>query len=89
MRIEDMSLEQLIELNEYICQRIDELRARADLNVLKQLRLGQVVHFEAPEGEIFGKVVKMNRKTVVVLSEDGKRWKVSAGLVKLLRDVRP
>ena len=26
MRIEDMSIDQLLELNQYVCQRIDELR---------------------------------------------------------------
>lgn len=87
MRIDELSIEQLIELNQIILQRIDELRSRADMNVLRQLRLGQVVHFDAPQGEVFGTVIKMNRKTVVILSEDGKRWKVSAGLVKMLRDV--
>ena len=87
MNIDDMSVEQLIELNEYICHRIDQLRAQADMNLLSQLRLGQTVHFDTRDGEVFGKVIKINRKTVGILSEDGKCWKVSAGLVKPLRDV--
>ena len=89
MRIEDMSIEQLIELNEYICQRIDQLRAQEEMKVLSQLCLGQTVHFDTRDerGEVFGKVIKINRKTVVIMSEDGKRWKVAAGLVKPLRDV--
>lgn len=41
MLIEDMSIDQLIELNDHICRRIDELRAQEDFEVLKQLRLGQ------------------------------------------------
>ena len=38
--IEDFSLEQLIELNRLICERIAELRAQQDFDVLMQLRLG-------------------------------------------------
>lgn len=89
MHIDDMSIEQLMELNEYICQRIDQLRAQEEMKVLSQLHLGQPVHFDTRDerGEVFGKVIKINRKTVAILSEDGKRWKVSAGLVKPLRDV--
>lgn len=43
MRIEDMTIDQLLELNDIICRRIDELRARHDIDVLKQLNLGQEV----------------------------------------------
>lgn len=88
MQLEDLSLGQLYDLNDMICQRIDELRARSDLAVIKQLRLGQQVHFESrQEGRIFGKVVKINRKTVLVRSEDNRKWKLSAGLVGIIRDV--
>ncbi|MBK5943640.1 hypothetical protein [Halorhodospira halophila] len=88
MRIDDLSLDELLELNEIICRRIDELRARQDLDVLKHLRLGQEVSFESREGEVFGRVVKINRKTVVVHTEDHRQWKVSPGLIKMLRDVQ-
>ena len=51
--IEDFSLEQLIELNRLICERIAELRAQQDFDVLMQLRLGQQVHFESQRGPVF------------------------------------
>ena len=86
MRIDDLTLEELLELNELICRRIDELRARQDLEALKRLRLGQAVSFEGREGEVFGEVVKINRKTVVVHAEDNRRWKVPAGDINLLQD---
>ncbi|MBK5943068.1 transposase [Halorhodospira sp. 9621] len=88
MRIDDLSLDELLELNEIICRRIDELRARQDLDVLKHLRLGQEVSFESREGEVFGRVVKINRKTVVVHTEDHRQWKVPPGIIKMLRDVQ-
>lgn len=87
MRIEDMSIEQLMELNEIICHRIDELRARNDLAVLRKLHLGQEVHFDSQEGRVFGKVIKINRKTVIVLSEDRRQWKLPARMIKILKTV--
>ena len=71
-----------------ICRRIDELRARQDLDVLTRLRTGQAVSFESREGQVFGRVIKINRKTVEVQSEDNRQWKVSASMIKLLHDVR-
>ena len=55
--------------------------------MLKHLRLGQAVSFESREGEVFGDVVKINRKTVVVHAEDHRQWKVPAGVIKLFRDI--
>ena len=87
MRIDDMSLDQLLALNDIICRRIDELQARQEMDVLSRLNLGQAVSFETREGQIFGRVIKINRKTVVVQSEDNRQWKVSVGMIQLLRDV--
>ena len=87
MGIDDLTLDQLLELNELICRRIDELRAREDLDILRHLRLGQAVSFNSREGQVFGQVVKINRKTVVVHAEDHRQWKVPARVIKLLRDV--
>ena len=87
MRIEDMSIEQLLELNAIICQRIDELRARNDMEVIRKLHVGQQVQFDNGEGRVFGTVIKINRKTVVVLSEDKRQWKLPAGMINIVRDV--
>lgn len=89
MRIEDMSIDELLELNRVICQRIDELQDRETLQALSQLRVGQKVTFETQEGPTMGIVTKINRKTVIVLGEDGrKQYKISPGLLRPLRGVR-
>ncbi|GAB3309140.1 hypothetical protein [Haliea atlantica] len=89
MRIEDMTIDELLELNRVICQRIDELQDRETLQALSQLRVGQKVTFETQEGPTMGIVTKINRKTVIVLGEDGrKQYKISPGLLRPLRDVR-
>ena len=89
MRIEDMSIDQLLELNKVICQRIDELQDRETLQALSQLRVGLKVTFESREGPLMGVVTKINRKSVIVLAEDGnKQYKVSPELLRPLRDVK-
>ena len=47
MRIDDMSLDQLLALNDPICRRIDDLQARQEMEVLSRLTLGQAVSFES------------------------------------------
>lgn len=88
MRIEDMSIEQLLDLNKAICQRIDELRARRDFEVLRHLRVGQQVHFDSAEGKVFGTLIKINRKTVIVLSEDRRQWKLPPSMVKVVEKIK-
>ena len=89
MRIEEMSIDQLLELNKVICQRIDELQDRETLQALSQLRVGLKVTFESREGPVVGIVTKINRKSVIVLAEDGnKQYKVSPELLRPLRDVK-
>lgn len=89
MRIEDMSIDQLLELNQTICRRIDELQDLENLQALSQLRVGLKVIFEGREGPVLRIVTKINRKSVVVLGDDGKKqYKISPGLLRPLRDVK-
>jgi len=89
MRIDDLSIDQLLELNQYICQRIDELQDQENLQALSQLRIGLKVTVEGRDGPVLGIVTKFNRKSVIVLGDDGKKqYKVSPGLLRPLRDVK-
>ncbi len=89
MRIEDMSIDQLLKLNQYICQRIDQLRDQENLQALSQLRIGLKVIFESREGLVLGIVTKINRKSVIVVAEDSiKKYKVSPELLGPLHDVK-
>jgi len=80
MRIEDMSIDQLLEMNRVICRRIDQLQDQENMQALSQLRVGPKV----------GIVTKINRKSVIVLAEDDgmKQYKVLPGLLRPLRDVK-
>ena len=90
MRIEDMSIDQLLEMNRIICLRIDQLQDQENIQALSQLRVGLKVIFSGREGPKVGIVTKTNRKGVIVLAEDDgmKQYKVSPGLLRPLRDVK-
>ncbi len=89
MRIEDMSIDQLLELNRMICRRIDELQVQENLQALSRLHVGLKVTFESRTGLTMGIVTKINRKSVIVLAENGtKQYKVSPELLRPLRDVK-
>ena len=87
MHIDELSLDELLDLNEQICLRIDYLRARNDMLMLSHLRLGQQVNFMAPEGRVFGTLIKLNKKSVVIVSDDKKQWKVPPALVNVVKSV--
>ncbi len=87
MRIEDLTLEQLLAMNKMICQRIRELRERKTLQALIELQLGMDVVFDTTEGPVFGIVTKINRKTVSVMAEDGTHYRVSPSLLKPLSEL--
>ena len=88
MRIEDMSIDQLLELNRYICQRIDELQDQEALQIISQLHIGTKVMFEGNHGPVAGIVTKINRKSVIVVGDGMKQYKVSPGLLRPLKDVK-
>jgi len=80
-----MSIDQLLELNQYICQRIDELQEPETLHALCQLLVG----LKGREGPEPGIVTKLNRKSVIVLGDDGKKqYKVLPGLLRPLHNVK-
>lgn len=82
MNIDDLTIEQLLDLNANVCRRIDELRAKQDREALALLRPGMQVKFINDDEQIIGVLLKRNKKTVVIASENGKQhYKVPAGLV--------
>ena len=88
MLLDDMTLEQLHDINALICERIDELQAQLDCDILVRLHIGSKVSFRSRDNKtVFGTVIKINRKTVVVLGEDKQRFKVPPGLLAIVKPV--
>lgn len=82
--IDKLTEPELIDLNHRIVERLRFLQqARAHATML-QFSIGDRVTFEPDvRGAISGIVIRYNKKSVSVLTDDGQRWKVSPSLLRL------
>lgn len=87
--IDGLSLEELVQLNHRVVERIKMLRAMQAHVDMMAFNLGARVSFDSQEGRLFGTLVKYNRKTVTVLTDDGRQWRVSPGLLSAVKDIDP
>lgn len=82
MDISHLTLDELHELNEQVCARIDEVRAYNDKMALARLLPSMSMQFIHENVTITGVLLKNHRKTVLIASENGKKqFKVPAGIV--------
>ena len=76
INIDQLSIEALVALNHRVIARIKLLERRSTMNSMVKFNVGSRVSFD-PDGRIrTGTLIKFNPKTVVVLTDDGQRWKV-------------
>ena len=87
--LDGLSYEELVELNHKVVERLKMLEAMQAHVSMMRFNLGQRVSFDSQYGRQVGTVVKYNRKTVTVLGEDGRQWRVSPGLLSPMKDVSP
>jgi hypothetical protein len=79
IEIDELSYDELLDLNDRIIARLKHLDAADALNAMMKFNLGAKVCFDSGKHGIqVGTLIKFNQKTVTVLTEDGRRrWKVS------------
>lgn len=79
IELDDLSYDELLDLNDRILARLKHLDAADTLNAMMTLNLGTQVCFDSGKhGMQVGTLIKFNQKTVTVLTDDGRRrWKVS------------
>jgi hypothetical protein len=85
--IDGLSLEELVQLNHRVIERIKMLQAMQAHVDMMAFNLGARVSFDTQDGRQLGTLVKYNRKTVTVLGDDGRQWRVSPGLLSPVKDV--
>ena len=84
INIDQLSIEELVALNHRVIARIKLLEQRSTMNSMVKFNVGSRVSFD-PDGSIrTGTLIKFNPKTVVVLTDDGQRWKVSPHFLRHL-----
>ena len=82
--IDSLDEAMLMDLNRRIVERLQFLQQQRNEAALQDIRIGSGVMFEGPDGaEVRGFVIRRNRKTVTVHTDDDKQWNVSPSLLSL------
>ena len=81
--IDRLSEAELVDLNHRIVERLRFLaQMRAHARML-EFKIGDRVNFQAGEhGLVEGMLTRYNKKTVTVITDDGRQWNVSPGLLR-------
>ena len=80
--LESLTEEELLELNHRIVERLNHLEQIRAHCAMLQFRPGDRVSFTARDGQLVcGVLVKYNKKTVSVFSDNGQKWNVSPGFL--------
>ena len=82
VNIENLTVQELIELNGQIINRIKELRKQEQVRAVSQFRLGDVVSFTHKYNQkIIGLILSVRKTKISILTEDNEQWTVSPGLL--------
>ena len=89
INIDHLTEDELLALNRRVISRLKLIQQHSTLNSMIKFEVGQRVSFD-PDGRVrTGILIKFNPKTVVVLTDDGQRWKVSPQLIRHLLENNP
>jgi hypothetical protein len=82
INIDRLTEAELIDLNHRVVERLRLLQhMRAHVDML-EFRIGERVTFQPDgRGSVQGMLVRYNRKSVTVVTDDGRRWNVSPSLL--------
>ena len=84
--IDGLSFEELLELNQRVVARLKMLEAMQTHIEMMRFNPGQRVSFEHQGGRLLGTLVKYNRKTVTVVTDNDQRWNLSPHLLSPVKD---
>ena len=87
--IDGLSFEELLELNQRVVARLKMLESMQAHVEMMAFNIGARVSFEAQNGRLLGTLVKYNRKTVTVVTDNGQRWNISPHLLSPVKDTGP
>ena len=87
--IDHLGIDELLALNHRIVERLkflENMQAHVDMMAFN---LGSRVSFETEAGRHLGRLVKYNRKTVTVITDEGRRWRIPPHLLSEVKDITP
>ncbi len=75
--------EELIQLNHVVIERLRLIQQIRSHGQMMNFRLGQQVQFTSATGQfIRGTIARHNRKSVMIVADDGIQWRVAPGLLR-------
>lgn len=75
VNIDQLSVEDLIELNKQVVLRIKELQSQAEINAASQFRIGDIVSFTSKdEKKIVGFITAIKKNKIKVFTEENQMW---------------
>ena len=88
--IDRMTHDELVALNQRIVERLkflDSMQAHKDMMTFN---IGARVSFDSGQnGRLLGTLLKFNRKTVTVVTDNGQKWNISPHLLSPVKDAEP
>ncbi|MFP4155439.1 MAG: hypothetical protein ACOC00_08280 [Halothiobacillaceae bacterium] len=83
--IKQLGEDDLLYLNQLIVERLQLIAQARATSQMTRFGRGDRVGFQAPDGRLLeGTVLRLNRKTVSLVTDDGHRWNVAPGLLQLI-----
>lgn len=84
--IKRLGEEDLLFLNRLIVERLNLISQARATSLMTSFTKGDRVGFQTPDGRaVEGMVLRLNKKTVSIATDDGHQWNVSPGLLRLIR----
>ena len=80
--INQLSESELVDLNRKIVERLRMIRQVQAHTQMLEFTLGERVWFRTDAREVEGMLVRYNKKSVTVLTDNSERWTVSPGLLR-------
>lgn len=83
INIDTLTEAELVDLNHRVVERLRFLQSARDHATMLRFSIGDRVTFEPDlRGPIFGVITRYNKKSVSVLTDDGRRWTVAPGFLQ-------
>ena len=76
--IKDLGEEQLVYLNRLIVERLKLVSQAKSTAAMSRFNIGEMVRFDTDDGRtISGRIIKLNKKTVSIVTNERERWNVA------------
>ena len=88
INIEELTEEELVELNHKIVQRLRFLESMHSHAEMLKFSIGDRVLFDPPgRGHQIGTLVKYNKKSVTIITEAGQHWNVAPHHISKVKSI--